>query len=84
MSDAILSWVWDRLRGASRQATIRTGNLSDDLPEAFLKTWPGCADEDCLPQCWLSKESGHCERMEIAFQLWLDKAVQDQIARTPR
>ena len=47
-------------------------NLTDELPAEFLNAWGGCNHLDCLPKCWIKREDGHCERMAIALQDYMD------------
>lgn len=47
-----------------------TGNLTRDLPADFLATWGGCSHLDCLPECVIRLEGGHCERLGRALKAW--------------
>ena len=52
-----------------------TGNLyrNDFAPEFIERVWGGCSHLDCLPKC--RTLDGHCERLKLAYEEWLHRAI---------
>lgn len=51
----------DRERKTERTEFVGSGNLYEAYGGGH-PDWPGCDDEDCLPEC--QTERGHCERLK--------------------
>lgn len=49
--------------------TDSNGSFQRKYPNAFMRTWQGCAHQDCLPLC-VPAVGGHCERLKLAFEAW--------------